>query len=218
MATKPRPASADRRKQIEEIATRAFCKQGYAGASMRDIAKELKTTQAAVYYHFAAKEEILFSIINAFTEDLLALLRAQFESTQDPALSLRRALLAHILLLETHSLETKLVIEEKRSLQSANKRRIVAREREVFAMYRDRVATLVSNAQARAVDPAVAAFALLGVVNYFLHWYRPKGQLPLREAAEQSIDLMLGGLLIPQASRGREKRPAARRAANRGAL
>ncbi|MCL4744686.1 MAG: TetR/AcrR family transcriptional regulator [Burkholderiaceae bacterium] len=218
MATKPRPAAVDRRKQIEEIATRAFCKLGYAGASMRDIARELKTTQAAVYYHFGAKEEILYSIINAFTEDLLVMLRAQFESSKDPALSLRRALLAHILLLETRSLETRLVIEEKRSLQSANKRRIVAREREVFALYRDRVTSLVSGKRARAFDPAVATFALLGVVNYFLHWYRPTGQLRLREAAEQSIDLMLGGLLIPQAGRLREKRSTAEPAANRSAL
>ena len=206
----PTAASQDRRSQIEEVATRAFCKMGYSGASMRDIAREMKTTQAAVYYHFSSKEDILHSIISRFTEQLLALLRERFESTTDPVESLRRALLAHILLQETHSFETRLVIEEKRNLGQVSRDRIVLREKEVYALYRQRVLALVASGRARAFEPAVVTFALLGIVNYFLHWFRPGGPLSLRLAAEQSISLMLDGLLLPEkgSARANAKRSA----------
>lgn len=207
----PRPATSDRRRQIESVATRAFCRLGYGSASMRDIARQIGTTQAAVYYHFSGKEEILFSIIARFTEDLVALLRERFESTADPAAGLRRALLAHILLLETRGFETRLVIEEKRHLERRHQRRIVTREREIYALYRERVRALVASGRARPVDATVASFALLGIVNYFLHWFRRGGHLSLRQAAEQSIELLLSGLLLPAGRAGRaaaSRRPA----------
>ena len=191
-------ASQDRRRQIEDVATRAFCKMGYSGASMRDMALELNTTQAAVYYHFDSKESILLSIISRFTEDLLGLLRERFESAEDPVESLHRALLAHILVQETHSLETRLVIEEKRNLSLESRNVILLREREIYALYRDRVLAIIAAGRAREHDAAVVTFALLGIVNYFLYWFRPGGSLSLKQAAEQSISLMLDGLLLPK--------------------
>lgn len=180
---------------------------------MRDIARELDTTQAAVYYHFHNKEDILFSIISRFTEDLLALLKERFESTLDPVESLRRALLAHIQLQETHNLETRLVIEEKRNLGRDNLERIVLREKEVYALYRGRVLAIASDGSARKFDAAVVSFALLGIVNYFLYWFRPGGRLNLKQAAEQSIDLMLDGLLQPEVKKVRAKTSSRKRAA-----
>lgn len=212
-SSRPTSAGQDRRRQIEEVAKRAFCRLGYSGASMRDIARELETTQAAVYYHFHSKEDILHSIISRFTEDLLALLRERFESAPDPVESLRRALLAHILLQETHSLETRLVIEEKRNLGQESLERIVLREKEVYEMYRDRVRAIAATGRARKLDAAVVTFALLGVVNYFLYWFRPGGSLSLKQAAEQSIVMMLDGLLLPAAKEVRAKASRRTRAA-----
>lgn len=211
--TRPTAASQARRRQIEEVAKRAFCRLGYSGASMRDIARELETTQAAVYYHFHSKEDILHSIISRFTEDLLTLLRERFESTPDPVESLRRALLAHILLQETHSLETRLVIEEKRNLGRASLDRIVLREKEVYALYRDRVLAIIVTGRARKLDAAVVTFSLLGIVNYFLYWFRPAGSLNLKQAAEQSICLTLDGLLLPEVPKVRAKASRPGRAA-----
>lgn len=211
--SRPTAAGQDRRRQIEDVAKRAFCKLGYSGASMRDIAREMETTQAAVYYHFHSKEDILHSIISRFTEDLLALLREHFESTPDPVESLRRALLAHILVQETHSLETRLVIEEKRNLGRESLDRIVLREKELYVLYRDRVLAIIAAGRARELDAAVVTFALLGIVNYFLYWFRPGGGLSLKQAAEQSICLMLDGLLLPEATKVRAKASRQKRVA-----
>lgn len=190
-------ASQDRRRQIEEVATRAFYERGYGGATIRDIAKELGTTQAPIYHHFIDKEDILFSIINRFSDDLLAMLKERFESTSDPAESLRRAMLAHIIVQEAKGVETRLTHEEKRSLGDEKRRQIVLREREIYGLYRDRVVALISSGRARDLDPRVVTFAILGVINNFLYWFRPKGNVSMQQAGQQSINLMLDGLLVP---------------------
>ena len=80
-------------------------------------------------------------------------------------------------------------------------KRIVSREREVYGLYRDAVSAIIESGEGRKLDPAVVTFALFGVVNYFYHWFKPGGALTLSEAAEQSIALVLNGLLnVPAGS------------------
>jgi AcrR family transcriptional regulator len=190
-----------RRAQIAQVAARAFSRAGYGSASIRDIAAEVGVTPAALYHHFGTKEEILYELISGFTDDLVAMIRRELGAADDPTEGLRRVLLAHIRLLETRRVETRLVIDEKKHLGPARLRRIVNGEREVYALYRDTVRAIIDSGRGRRLDPAVVTFALFGIVNHFHHWFRPGGALTLREAAEQSIALVLDGLLIDSAGR-----------------
>lgn len=207
------PELQNRRQQIAEVAARAFSRQGYGSASIRDIAAEVGFTPAAVYHHFRNKEEILYEVISGFTDDLLRMLRAEFAAAADPVSGLRTALLKHILLLETRQAETRLVIDEKKHLSAPRQKRIAQREREVYALYRDAVQGIIDSGLGRSLDAAVVTFALFGIVNFFYHWFRPGGALTLRQAAEQSIALVLEGLLLDAAGSVPRPRPAHRKRA-----
>src|ERR1700735_3413873 len=50
------------RERILDIALDLFSEKGYDKTSLRDIADRLGTTKAALYYHFARKEDILFEL------------------------------------------------------------------------------------------------------------------------------------------------------------
>ena len=54
---------SDTRAQILTIARRLFVGHGYAGTSIADIARELGTTTAALYYHFPSKADILAELL-----------------------------------------------------------------------------------------------------------------------------------------------------------
>jgi AcrR family transcriptional regulator len=58
-----KPARSDTRDQILAIARRLFVDQGYAGTSIVDLARELGTTTAALYYHFPSKADILTELL-----------------------------------------------------------------------------------------------------------------------------------------------------------
>lgn len=56
-------ARSGTRDQILGIARRLFVDQGYAGTSISDLARELGTTTAALYYHFPSKADILAELL-----------------------------------------------------------------------------------------------------------------------------------------------------------
>jgi AcrR family transcriptional regulator len=54
---------ADTKQRILAIAADLFARQGYTGTSIADIARELGTTTAALYYHFPSKADILAGLL-----------------------------------------------------------------------------------------------------------------------------------------------------------
>jgi AcrR family transcriptional regulator len=56
------PDEGDTRERILDVALELFTEQGYDKTSLRQIAEPLGFTQAAIYYHFAAKEDILVAL------------------------------------------------------------------------------------------------------------------------------------------------------------
>ena len=59
------PSTKDR---ITEAALRLFSEKGYLGASLSDIAKQVGISKAALYKHFASKQEILDHIVARMDE------------------------------------------------------------------------------------------------------------------------------------------------------
>jgi AcrR family transcriptional regulator len=54
---------AGTKQRILEIAAALFARQGYTGTTIADIARELGTTTAALYYHFPSKSAILGGLL-----------------------------------------------------------------------------------------------------------------------------------------------------------
>src|SRR5450755_4604749 len=51
------------KERILAIARELFARQGYTGTTIADIARELGTTTAALYYHFPSKADILQGLL-----------------------------------------------------------------------------------------------------------------------------------------------------------
>ena len=87
MGTTPKKSKntrKDTRKSIIGTARALFSESSYLGVSMSDIAKELDITKAALYYHFAGKEEIYNAVLDEVLNDInAALMHAFKEQTLD---------------------------------------------------------------------------------------------------------------------------------------
>ena len=87
MGTTPKKSKntrKDTRKSIIGTARALFSESSYLGVSMSDIAKELDITKAALYYHFAGKEEIYNAVLDEVLNDINAALMDAFkEQTLD---------------------------------------------------------------------------------------------------------------------------------------
>jgi AcrR family transcriptional regulator len=68
------PEATSTRERILDVALDLFTEKGFDGASLREIAERLGVTKAALYYHFASKDDILLALhmrLHAFGKDAL---------------------------------------------------------------------------------------------------------------------------------------------------
>ena len=204
---------ATRQGQILEVAARVFCERGYEATSMGDVAAAVGMTKAGLYHHIAGKEELLDAIMtygmDLFEERVLA----RTAGLADPLERLRRTLHGHLLLvLRDRPKEVTIILHEGLALPAAARARLDARKKRYIRFLEKTIRELVMRKVARPVDPTVAAFALLGMVNWTSRWFRPDGRLDEETLATSMTEFFLRGLVSGEARAGRSRarRPARR--------
>src|SRR5262245_6961855 len=200
-----------RQAQLYETAARVFCERGYEKASMGDIAAAMRMTKAGVYHHIESKDELLAAIIgygmDVFEEQVLD----RVTGIRDPLERLRATLRGHLLLvLRDRPKEVTVILHESSALPAAARARVNSRKKRYIRFLEETIRELVMRRIARRVDPSVAAFALLGMVNWTYQWYRRGGRLGEEQLADAMTDFYLNGLLAaPAARRPKRRGPSA---------
>jgi TetR/AcrR family transcriptional regulator, cholesterol catabolism regulator len=190
----------DKRKlrEICRIAARVFFEKGYDGASMQDIAGAVGLTKAGLYHHVGSKDRLLFEIMNYGMDILRETVVDRVKSIAEPRERLRQAIIGHIdLIVRARDLELTVILHENRSLKGALRRRINARKREYIQMLEDLIAQVQVQGEGGKplMSPRLAAFALLGMVNWLYQWYRPEGPIKEPQLAQSYVDFFFRGLL-----------------------
>jgi hypothetical protein len=97
--------------------------------------------------------------------------------------------------------EITVILHEGNALQGKYRNAINRRKRRYIRFLKKTFRELQKAGWARRVDPGVAAFAMLGMVNWIYQWHRPGGRLTDEELADALTDLLLRGVLEKQAGR-----------------
>jgi AcrR family transcriptional regulator len=187
-----------RRQEILKIAVDVFYEYGYHKASINYISTILGTTKAAIYYHYRNKEEILFTVVDKITNELLLSFTACQSKHSDPIERLRALISTQISFIESHRKEIKILIEDKRFLSGDLNRLIREKERTIFRLYRANMKELQEEGKLRDIDLTTATFGIFGMINWLYHWYRPDKNLSIEDLGEHIIKILLHGLLSNQ--------------------
>lgn len=188
-----------RRREIEDAASVLFREHGYAGTSVRDIARALDIQGASLYAHVTSKQDVLWSIVDRMAARLEAAAEAALDGADDPVPGpgsrLAALVRAHVAVLADDIERASVFVHEWRSL-SGERRAAIARRRDA---YEGRVRSLIEEGIAGGgfapVDPAVTAAFILTALNGIVTWYRPDGRLRPAALAESYADLVLRALL-----------------------
>jgi AcrR family transcriptional regulator len=189
------------REQIITAAIDMFYEHGYQKASLRDIARKVGVTQAAIYYHFHNKEEILYTIIERVSNDLFFTLKSCFSANKDPLEKLRNAISEHIISIKTKRKGAKIIIEDKRFLSGDLNRLVKEKEKAVYYLYKSQLEELQKSMKIKECDLNVATFGILGMINWLYHWYRPGKELSIEKMAEEIVNTIFFGLLGDEGKR-----------------
>ncbi len=96
--------------------------------------------------------------------------------------------------------------DEIRALPPPLRRQLEERMRIYVELIRDALQELKIAGRLTKVDPAVAAFSLLGMILWLPRWFRQGGRLTQEAVANQIADMALGGLLRPRTNKERRIR------------
>ena len=182
-----------RRREIEDAASSLFHEHGYAGTSVREIARALDIQGASLYAHVTSKQDMLWSIVvrtaDRFEAAADAALAALGDSdsdsdsdpdgkrSPDPGSRLTALVRAHVGVVTEDIGRASVFVHEWRSL-SASHRAEIGRRRDT---YEHRLRAVIRDGMERgdfaATDPTAAAAFILTALNGLVGWYRPGGRL-----------------------------------------
>jgi len=184
------------RADIIQAAAQIFRRKGYHAASMQDIANAVGLQKASLYHHFTSKQDILLEILDQALDLLIHDMQAIVDSDASPESKLRQAMASYIDRV-THQADLAAVLQlEHRSLEPRKRARHIARRDRYDALWRTLIRQGVEAGVFRRLDETIVTFALLGIQNWMITWYRPEGRLKPEEIASLFADLMLNGLLV----------------------
>jgi AcrR family transcriptional regulator len=162
-----RSSTEERQRQIIDAARKIIATRGMEDLRIRDLAKEVGISEAAIYRHFLSKKDILLWLIDDIERTLLDTVDRAASEKSEPLESLENVLKAHLSYAEQRRGVSLIVISE--TLRLADKS---LRERmfEVVNRYLSRIEELLARGVKRGqisqeIDLSTAALTFFAIIH-----------------------------------------------------
>ena len=184
------------KKSVFEVAAEVFHRKGYDNTSMSDVATAAGLTKAGLYHHVSSKESLLFTVLDSGLDLTESYVMEPLEAISEPVERLRMMIDLHLrLVLEERNLEVTGLLHECKTLSTSDRTRVNRRKKEYVRMTTKLIADVVKKHHITDVDPKLAAFALLGMLNWTYQWYKTSGSSSREQIVETFQHIFLQGIL-----------------------
>lgn len=186
----------DRRDEIHRAAIEVFCRNGFAAASMQDVADEVGILKGSLYHYVSSKDELLKIVFSAAATEARERIVLNAALDVGPAERLRAFVEGQILWYLANLEHGTVLLREGRYV-SGRQRRAVKVHRERYETYvRSLVDDCVSEGLTRpGLNVTHALRFVLGAVDATPQWYRESGMDGPEAIARIYADLTLGAVL-----------------------
>jgi TetR/AcrR family transcriptional regulator len=204
-----------RRLEILRAAGKEFRLRGFAETGMRDIAAAADLSPGNLYNYFSGKHEILFFCQDVSLDRMIAELQRARNLRASAAVKLRIVMVSHLrcVLDEVEGAAAHLLTN---ALPARLQRTLLLKRDRYEEGVRQLIAAGARSGEFIECDPALAARAILGALNWSVRWFNPEGTLTAAEIANGFADYLIRGLLAkPEVIQRTAAVSAARRAKKR---
>ncbi|MBS7701223.1 MULTISPECIES: TetR/AcrR family transcriptional regulator [unclassified Chelatococcus] len=192
------------RERVLAAAARIFSERGYAGTTMRAIAKEADLQAGSLYYYYPSKELLIEAVLGMGVHGVSTAVYtaiADLPPSSTYADRIRAAISAHlhsILEFGDYALASRRVLGQ---VPPEVRRKHVLR-RDAYGEFWVKLleAAHAADELRSDVDLKLARTFMLGALNSALEWYRPNG-MPISEVATQFTTLIAEGLFRERSDR-----------------
>ncbi|HEU4351601.1 MAG TPA: TetR/AcrR family transcriptional regulator [Burkholderiales bacterium] len=187
LSTARAPRADNRLPAVLDAAARLFAGRGYSATSMRDIAEAVDMLPGSLYYHFAAKEDLLVAVYEAGVRAIADAAQAAAGREKEPWARLEAACAAHLEAVLQRSDYAQVLIRVLPQDVPAVAVRLRALRRQYERVFRELVGALPLAARA---ERKVLRLMLLGALNWSRFWFDPEGSETPKSLARKFVTLL----------------------------
>ena len=198
-----RPAATRRNANYEKrlssilrAASKVIARDGFEGASVRDMAARGRIGLSGIYYYFKNKDELLYAIQHHAFSTLVSSLKERLKTSAAPDVKLRAVIYNHFKFYVENMDEFRVCVHEINSLSGKQYKSILKIRQEYFRHVRKVVAETF---QGTRYEIDMATFFLFGSLNWVYMWYNPEKNSDIERVTSQFLTVFQNGINKPQA-------------------
>lgn len=196
-----------RKEELLRTAVQLFSEHGFKGTSIRDIARSLGISVSNMYHYFETKEDLLLASQEYLVRWLPDHLEAVWQESAEPFERFKLLLKAHLEASGFHQKEAKIFMMD----QSQVTKKVNVKNRQIqkklLDIYVKHIESLQQAGYVKTRQTKILAFNILGVINWYLRWYKADGPLPAEDVFDEIISFILYGAVGKPSPKATRRKP-----------
>lgn len=180
--------------KICSAAVDLFYKKGYHATGMRELASVLGMTVANLYNFFPSKEVLLNQVLERIMTVFIDNVSRAIDLNADPVTQLTAGITASIRFHGENQKEALVSDSELRGLQGEMLHRVLDYRDKFEREFRGILDRGIQSGCFAPVNSKLTAIAILTMCTQVAYWYRPQGEWPLKDIAQNYCNFVLTGL------------------------
>jgi len=180
-----------RLSSILKAASKVIAKDGFDGASVRNVAAKGKIGLSGIYYYFESKDEMLYAIQQHAFSTLVDSLKEKLKGASTPEQKLKAVLDNHFEFFVNNMDEFRVCVHEIDSLSGKYYKKVLKTRQQYFTLVREVISELYHGSQS---DTDLATLFLFGSLNWVYMWYDPEKNADIDELSSQCLRVYLNGI------------------------
>jgi AcrR family transcriptional regulator len=168
-----------RREQLLRAAARCFNEKGYSGTSLKDVARQLGLTDAAIYYYIDGKEQLVYECYVRAAEIGRRVMREAIAGGGSGLDKARRYLELHV---AAHCGDEGpiAIMSEVPALRGAHREDILARSRAHSVAFEALLEEGIRDGSIAPCDVRMTGNATMGALNWIPKWFHGDSETAAR--------------------------------------
>lgn len=184
-----------RREELLKAAVKLFSEHGFKGTSIRDIARSLGISVSNMYHYFENKEDLWMAIQEYSVRLLPDHLETVWQQSPEPLERFRLLLKVHLAASGIYQEELKIFMMSQDQMSTKGNVWNKQIQKKILDIYVRHIESLRQAGYVTTKQSKILAYNILGVVNWYLRWYKAEGALPAEEVFNEIINFIVKGTI-----------------------
>ncbi|MGC6414407.1 MAG: TetR family transcriptional regulator [Bacteroidia bacterium] len=183
-----------RKQEIQVEALLMMKEVGFAGMTMRGLARKLGIEAPSLYNHLKSKDELLIEVCSNIALQLETQILEVNDIYFNAIDKLKMAIQGHVNVLTKNIIASYVFVNEWRFLPS-NEKEIFIQRRDQYEYEFRRILELgINEGNLQFQDVKITSLTLLSALNSIVDWFHPDGDLSSEEVAKQLFQFVGSGI------------------------